>query len=342
MFLVRSVCLFYIGLLLPFTVYGDVNLYGAVRMSVDVIDDSSQRNTGISSNLSHFGIKGNHKISDSLQGEFKIEMGFDASGETGDLPARWRYLGIKGHVGSLRVGNLPTPFRILGRFFDEFPETIAENRGVLGLSASGAPKYDLWSANTVNYTSPNKNGLQAIVSYSSAYKGGSTPTGMDDNDQSMSGLNIHYADKRRHIRVAYETHEEDNSNGIRIAARYRFAETRLGFVYESIDAGLANKLTRDAYGFNVAHSINEMTYKTQLLIANDYEGQSDSGATNVNVGAFKKLDKHMALYVVYATTRNDKNAKYTVASAGHNGDLIRPAVSGDDIEAISIGGAYSF
>jgi len=329
------------ALWLPLAMGAEVDVYGAIKISVDSIDDGTERNVGVSSNLSYVGVKGGHRVNDRLTAIFKVEMGFDATGESSTLSPRWRYVGAKGEYGMVRLGNLPTPFRVLGKNFDEFPETIGEDRGVLGLGANGAPEYDLWSSNTITYTSPSRSGFQLDATYSSAYTGESTTAGSDDNSTAMAGVIGSYKTGDLNLRLAYERHEDDDSEGLRAIAKYGFDHTRVGLVYETIDAGAGSPLTRDAYGVNGAYTIDDLTYKAQMLIADDYDGKPDSGATNFSLGISKQVDKSISVYAMYGTTRNEKNARYSMGAAGHNGDWIKPA-AGDDVKAISIGGVYLF
>lgn len=319
-----------------------IELYGVARISLDVVDDSIERNIGVSSNLSYIGVKGGHKINEYITGVYKFEMGFDGTGETGDLSTRWRYIGGQGKFGRVLVGIVPTPFRAAGRAFDAFPETIGEYRGVLGLSAAGAPKYDRWASNSVFYASPKMNGSQLTATYSSAFGGASTPSGADDNDDALFGATLDYTKGKFLLRAVYEEHEIDSSDGLRMILGYTYGKTTLGVAYETIDAGKGNKLTRDAYGFNVAHPVGGLTYKLQMLIASDYDGKSESGAVNTTVGIFKKMDKFFTVYVAYGATDNDRNAKYTIASVGHKGDIIKAINAGDEVKAISVGAAYIF
>ena len=340
--------LFQLSVMLSITLLGssfalaDIEIYGVAKISADVIDDGIETNIGMSSNQSYLGVKGGHQINERLKGIYQFEMGFDATGETGTFSARKRFVGFEGGLGRVLFGNHYTLFRVLERDFDLFHETIGDSRGILGLSAAGAIKYDRWASNSTTYFSPDFNGLNFMAQYSTAYKGAATASGSDDNDEQLRGLGVGYAAGAITLRGVYESHQDDHSDGVRLTLKYKFDKAVFGAVYETADAGSGDSINRDAYGANIAYPVRSYTLAAQVIKADDYEGATNSGATNISLGIFKELDEYLLLYIAYSATTNEANAKYTIASVGHNGDLISAVSPGDDIKAISLGAVYTF
>jgi predicted porin len=60
------------------------------------------------------------------------------------------------------------------------------------------------------------------------------------------------------------------------------------------------------------------------------------------IGYDHKLSDAMGMYVVYAKTTNETNAKFAVDNYGHGGKAGTLAVIGEDPSAFGIGLTYSF
>lgn len=78
----------------------------------------------------------------------------------------------------------------------------------------------------------------------------------------------------------------------------------------------------------------------QYMVADDYKGQADSGATQLALGIFNKLDKVTQIYAVYTNTDNDANAEYQGIDGGH-GDELTTGLGGSP-SALSVGIVYKF
>ncbi len=329
---------------LPMSAFAEIQFYGKANLSIDVIDDHHESNLGISSNLSYAGVKGHYPLpQQDMDLLFKLEMGVDMSGETGSFSARNRYVGIKGKPGQIMVGNHYTPYRTIGRVFDAFYDTLADSRSILGHSATGTPAvYDRLASNSLILFTPRSQKTFLMMQYSSSYKGNETASGADENNESLFSLRLTHRAKPFALHAAYEMHTEDESDGIRLVGDYQREAIRFRAVYETIDAGEGNGISRDAYGLNGSYMMGKYTANAQVLFAEDYEGMSDSSALNLAIGVTRSLDENLQVYGLYTVTYNETNAKYTLGSIGHNGDRIKAINAGDNLRGISVGVSYRF
>ena len=76
------------------------------------------------------------------------------------------------------------------------------------------------------------------------------------------------------------------------------------------------------------------------MVADDYKNVSNSGANQLAVGVFNKLDKVTQVYAVYTSTDNDSNAQYQGIDGGHGDEL--ETVAGGNPSALSVGIVYKF
>ena len=80
--------------------------------------------------------------------------------------------------------------------------------------------------------------------------------------------------------------------------------------------------------------------RAQYMVADDYKNVDDSGATQLAIGVFNKLDKVTQVYAVYTSTDNDDNAQYQGIDGGH-GDELETGLGGNP-SALSVGIVYKF
>jgi len=343
------------ALIMPLTanaakVMGDkLEVYGKLHLSIDASDtgglNTNKEDLSVSSNSSRLGFKGKHKIAASdLTVIYKLEQEVSVgSGSAATFTTRNSYAGLKGNFGQVIAGHHDTPFKIIGSKWGVFGDSVGERRSVLGAKSSGGNTMNQRGKNALMWSNKFGN-IKAMAMYSTD-GADSAPTALDDNDNAMLSVGVLYKGKDTpfYFGAAYEDWDSLKGNatdGYRLMAGYKAKFGKVGFIYEDISSSSA-ALDRAVYGLNgVVKLGGGLDLRGQILVANDSEAGSDTGATRISLGMFKKLDKQTSMYVAYGQTDNDTNANYQGVDGGH-GDEVK-TVSGGTPSALSLGLVYKF
>ncbi|NOY65867.1 MAG: porin [Gammaproteobacteria bacterium] len=346
------------ALVLPVTadaakVLGDeLEVYGKLHLSVDASDtdglNANKEDISISSNSSRLGFKGKHKIANGgmsvvyqLEQEVAIGDGKDG-GST--LVTRNSFAGLKGSFGQVIVGYHDTQFKTVGSKWGVFGDSVGERRAILGAGALSGNKMNQRGKNALMWTKKIGN-LKAMAMYSA--DSSKTEGKIDNNDNVMTSVGVLYKGKGIpfYFGAAYEDWDNLTStigatDGYRVMAGYKAGFGKIGFIYEDITSVVAD-MDRSVYGVNGVFKLGSgLDIRGQILVADDYQGVANSGATKIGLGLFKKMDKQTQLYAAYGQTDNDINAKYQGVDGGH-GDEVK-TVKGGTPNSFSLGLVYKF
>jgi predicted porin len=173
-----------------------VQVYGHTDVSYDYVDngitaameagvvpgfnppnDPRRANNGwlgqVSSNLSYFGVRGSHKISDNLTGvfQFETEVSFGATpGATSDnqckycLGSRDSFVGVRGPWGSVKIGKEDAPYKRVIVPLDPFYNTLGDHRSIMGNSGGdNRAEFETRISHAIWYESPTWKGLYASI-----------------------------------------------------------------------------------------------------------------------------------------------------------------------------------
>lgn len=196
---------------------GNVTIYGAINASFDVIDNgTSPAKTGtttnkVSSDASRIGFKGTEDIGGGLKALWQIEsqIDIDNSATAGTFATRNTFVGLSdGTFGTLLLGRYDTPYKVSTRRLDMFPDSIADNRtlmgSVKGISSSTLMNFDQRPTDTVAWTSPSWSGFTASASYIAAAESASASTDQKGDAWSLAAW---YDVAPLYVTLAYETHK---------------------------------------------------------------------------------------------------------------------------------------
>jgi len=325
-----------------------VTIYGKMHVSVDLSDkdDGSANSDGmsISSNSSRLGFKGDHAVNDDTSIIWKLETEIKPDEASGNLLSRNSYVGLKGEFGSVKVGHMDTPFKLVGSVWGVFGDTVGERRAILGASATNGNKLNQRAKNSLLYT--NKFGNVTLSAMYATDAQDSAAGKLDDTDNDMTSISVTYKEGPLMLAIAQENwsmlETYDKVDGLRAAASYKLSDAKVGAIYESTSGttAISDQWSRDVMGVNATYKMDALTFKAQYLQADDYDGVADSGATKSAVGVFNKLDKQTQVYLAYAVTSNDANAKFQAVDGGH-GDEVKTVLGGSPT-ALSAGLIYKF
>lgn len=317
------------------------DLYAKLHMSADYSSDGETKETSLSDNSSRFGFQGRHQATPDVNFYWRMEQKVyvDESGGRFGNPA---YAGLETYYGRLQGGFMDTPYKLLVSPFNIMDDTVADVRGILGYSALGEDatrNLNVRARNAV-MAQTELDKLQLSALYSFDYLGQETASGQDNNDYDGYSISLVYHQDSLMFGVANERWMDDEGlNGFRLGARYDFGTFNSGILLETIGAKQTAAYRRQAAAVDVQYPLSRKnTAKFQIGYAGNYDGSSDSGATQFSIGGYHNASDTLTFYLIYSRINNDSNAHYRLGTSGH-GDIISPAY-GDDPWALSLGLSY--
>ena len=345
---VRSFKLFYLVYLFFFSLCSTgfasemPTFYGAFKLSLNSIDDGNDSNLTVSNNDSRVGIKGDHQLPKELKLIYQMEMEFDSTERNGFSSGRNSFAGLNGSFGTFMLGQHDTPLKkIRSHGAELFDDTIAGSRSIISaVSGDTGAKLDDRAKNAVMYFSPSINDTKLFVLYSTDTNPGDEV--VDNNDNDLVSVNVIHASGPLYVGIGYQDKTVGDIQATRLGASYKFGQYQVGGIFETADAGDNNPLTRDAIEVNFRYNMSDSTWAgIQIGQADDYDGSTDTGATNISVGVVHSMDKNTEFYVVASSTDNDDNARFGLAQGG-NQDKVIANMPGDRVTGVSTGVAYKF
>ncbi len=327
-----------------------LQVYGKVHLSLDSVKADAATGTvsnlSLASNSSRLGFKGKYGLSDDLSALWQIEskVVYDNGGKSG-FATRNTFFGLSGGFGTLELGYHDTAFKdIRGGYFDDFGDTAADARDIMGSASNHQYTMDIRADNMLMYTSARVNGVQFNAQYSTAWSG-KTSQGQDNNKFGSTSVSVTYKGDNLKAGLAYQVQKngtgKDDVRGVRLGVKYTMSPMVIGLMYEDTRGGTTYaRMTRKAYGINAAFRLDQVdTIKVQYVKA----GASDLGADGANqatIGIDHKVARHTKVYALYTQLKNDSNANYRI-KGGHDGDVYT-TVAGGKINVLSLGVLYTF
>ncbi len=363
----------------PMLAQADVKLYGKVHMSVDYVDPkdagtlgvNGRKTTAVSSNASRWGLDISEKLGGGMTAIAKLEQAIYADGEDATQTPHARWVGLNGKFGQITAGIHESQFKLIGRAVELFPDYIGDARNitVMGATVAAQATYNAanngsigWEqrpANSVQYVTPSLNGFKISYLYSADTTASTT---QEDNSRRLFDVAAIYAKGPLYVGLSRQTHRFNNigtggnptETGTRLGASYNFGAFKLVGLYQDLKdlggtAPGAISVNRKAWGLGGAYTAGNNVFKAQYYKAGKLSNFS-TGASGDNTGAtvwalgwdhlFSKTTK---VYVAYAKTDNDSNARMLVNGPAQNArsDFFTPA-AGADPSAWSVGMVVDF
>lgn len=340
----------------------DITIYGRVHLSVDGVTGiaANTNTTSLNSNSSRFGVKGEKDLGmGGLKGMFQLESGVNAVGGTDPdgnggatatanghvfSNARDMYVGLSGGFGTLKAGRMGGANQWVydsNLFADQLGDAGNFNSGIgVGGRLSGIMIYETL----------DMSGFKAGLTYvpeSSLDAGGSPPTTTGKSSYGIKGSysGMGFGGHLTHFKTSTTTAAviTDNRN-TSVAASYDFGSGMVTaqHVHTMVNTGGVS-ITRNVY--NIGGKLNVSSngaIKAQYSRAGNLTGTANSGANMFAIGYDHKLSDAMDMYVVYAKTKNETAAAFTVDNYGHGGKTGGMAVPGEDPAGFGIGLTYNF
>lgn len=357
----------------------NVNVYGAVNMSVESINngDSALGTKGstatkVSSNVTKLGFKGTQDLGDGVSAIFQIEQQIDAdnssaTGAKSTFATRNTFVGLSDKaLGTVQLGKMDTPYKASTRSLDAFGDSLADNRSLMGgvtssnvTSKSAAIGFDGRDADVVAYTSPVMGGVTLSLAY---VVGAESNTRTTVNQGSATSFAAMYQAGDLSANAGYEVHslgtngsgtiasatagtDGEKETGFKFGVGYKMDALYLSAIYEKISDTFSAATKYDHNVINVAakYDINSNnTVKLAYSKASEINGLADTGATQASVGFDHKLAKTTSVYALYTVLTNGDQSDYTLTDAGSTGGNFAATGKGSKVSAMAMGVKHAF
>src|SRR5690554_2078756 len=224
-----------------------LEVYGKIHVSADYHEaDTDGFDDGVSfaSNSSRIGFRGAYTVAPGLDVIYQFEQEVNIDDDHEDtFVTRESYLGAKGAYGSVALGRLESPAKLLGGRYTLFGDTVGDYRAIFSegnIRADNALRYDNTFADLVKVS----------VLYATDYTGDSgsnSDASVEDGDLYSASVDVRYGGLE--AGVAYQNIEDyayGYANGastvgegeletIRLGAAYTYGPLRVGLLYEILD-----------------------------------------------------------------------------------------------------------
>ncbi len=289
---------------IPMTSIAAPKVYGKVNVTLDSVDDGSDKVIELNSNASRLGVKGKEALTDDISAVYKLE--YEIAVDDGDAVFKQRniYGGFAGLWGELIAGNFDTPLKVAQNKIDLFNDLSGDVKHIM----AGETR----ASNLIQYTTPSFNGLSAKLAIQ--------PGEMDaaaDRDGLADGLSASIAYdgiKGLYLALAMDSEMVQGSGGLDVAkgdladvtrfvASYSINGLTLGGLFqqaETVDTD--NKDT--SMLFSAAYKIDAITLKAQY---GSTDGDiTDDTLTLLGVGADYKLGGSSKVFAYLTKVEQDE------------------------------------
>lgn len=334
---------------------GLLEIYGRASLSADQLDDGANYNrTNLSSNASRLGFRGSKKIGNltgiwQIEQEIQVNLDNKTNAENNRLASRDTFAGLRGDFGTIRAGKFDTPFKVAREPFNLFGDQLGDMRNLTRVDGA---KFDERLNNTLEYQTPEMNGLQARIAYSFHSGTNAVNASGVEKKEDATSLSLAYKTGNLEATLAYETYGSDNplkSDGsvtgkrdaTRLAASYKITpELRVVGMYQSAKAaaGSVND-SADVTGVGLEYAVMPNVFLKGHYM-NRKADKANADATMYTMGAEYRYDKALRFYASYGSVDNEANSKL---SPWKEGRTAQPsATAGKTATGLSVGMRYDF
>jgi predicted porin len=335
----------------------NVQVYARLNLGLESVQADGVHTSRMSNYRSVLGFRGSEDLGGGLKAIFQIEGTLSPDTGAGSPAARDTRIGLEGAAGTLFAGNWVTPYNGATAGLDPYYPTTAGYMSIMGNGAaatvsnvSDTSSFDRRQQNSVHYWTPTWNGLQLRVAQGLSEErpaGGAKPA--------LTSAAAIYEQGPWYAAATWERHHEYqgaglNDSGAKLAAAYRFGDTRVALIGERLRyQTAAGTLDRDAVYVSVTHQIGPHALKLGAARAGDGGGSApdgtrigfirkgaDTGATHYTAGYDYSFSKRTALFAFYTHLSNQRNG---VVDFAINGLAPSP---GATLKGVALGMRHAF
>lgn len=331
----------------PAAAAADTTLYGRMNVSLDFVDNGEDSSAQLASNSSRLGVRGSEDLGFAgLKGVYQIEAGLLSDGQTfgnSDLTARNTYLGLAGDFGELRLGKHDTPYKISTLRLNFFADTLGDKHHMVGQAGDNEYNFYRRNDNTILYMSPNLDGLQFMVSYTTDI-GDDRPDNPDANDRDAFSISGSFEQGPMYVAVAYEQLNEfsfgEDAKAWKVGGTYQIQDLTLAAMYENLDTGVSGIGDRDAFHLGAKYQLGQAYLMASYTNAGEFD-VDDTDAQMFALGAGYNFTNRTGMYAVYAQTSNEDAALYGLGGSG-KGKGVSTFAAGEDVKGFQVGVTHNF
>lgn len=331
-------------------------MYAKAHLSVDNIDNKTNRMHTIASNASRLGVRASYEIQKSLYAIVQLEMGVDLSGRGsnddgngGDFnsqeatnglltSARDSYVGVQSDFGTLIAGNIAGQNQWIYDY-NLFADQVGDLGNLLGAAGVGPDR----SRGSMAYISPVFESLQGRI----VYKAPSSNEGSEDLSALIAKLDYTPIEEFKvslsYIRVDLDSSDmqRKNPSQITLNSSYITKEFSFGGGYASMKSPAYDTKERSLWYLGGSiRLLDATTLKAHYVSLRDEERGSD--ASTLAIGVDYDLAKQVRLYFAGSTTKNGSQVNYSTNNWGHGQSNLGIGDQGADPVAVSFGFIYDF
>lgn len=279
-----------------------LSIYGQIHVSVDYLDTDGKDGDGrdksgkanISSNASHIGVRGKYSFDENFTAIYQLDSSVNVADAEWELN-RNSFLGLEGNWGTVRVGIMDTPLKLLRSRTDFFPSQLGDARNIVH-NAHGKP--DRRFKNSIHYETPTLVGFTAKVHYSANTEKGGTR----DADTKALSSSVEYQYKDFWVAVAHDNTDGLNNNQeiSRLASYYDFGVIRIAALYQHVKD---DSKSSDAYGGGARWMVaKKWGLKGQAYRYRDTDHKTKADMVSLGVDYF--YHKNLSFYLNTAYIKN--------------------------------------
>ena len=284
----------------------EYDIYGKAEVQIAHTDKGTMRYAGegtqIDAPFSRIGVKGNHKLTESLSAIFKYEVqvkGFEHDNTSEPFSARNTYLGLKGNFGEVVIGRNDTRFKYSEGKVDNFNETQADIAQLL-------PGQDRLG-DTLTYTSKSFSGAQLSLTYA--------PKDDSANNEAGYAATVIYGDrglKNKDYYVAISHVDSlNNINATRVAGVLKQAQWQFGAIYQRSES-LDGSKSGNGYVVSASYTLDKWVPKVQFA-SDDSQLRHDNDGSQWTAGVDYVFDKQTRAYLFYTDLDLDQKSDSSLA-----------------------------
>lgn len=335
-------------LLAPTLASAQVSIYGRAHVSADLLDDGADYSeVNLSSNSSRLGFKGEKKLDNGLTPFFQVETEINfAQGQGALWASRDTFVGVKGNFGSLRIGQMDSPFKAARDPANLFGDQVGDVRNITR-AANG--RFDERPANSIQYHTNVYSGFQLNLGYAlhetNVHRIDDPATaGVNENKDSSISASVTYKEGATWLALAYESYNEGATRGernaLRLAGAYNVTQAlKLVGLYQTADHETNAASEAAVYGLGAEYKVTRATAVKGQFFQRSAD-PADSDSTFWTLGVEHKLDDALRLYANYASVDND--AAVAITPWGQARTATPAGAAGETASAFSVGLRYDF
>lgn len=271
-------------------------VFGDFRYSFNNIDNGKGGTISANDNATRLGFKGDMGDKKGLTAFYHLQFGANVEGADDAFQQRFFFAGIRGDFGELVIGRTSTPYKMAGLRIDPFYDTTAGN-GFGGANFGLSPTTNLWSDNTIAYSSPKLGNFTLNAS-----------TYLDDSNANQHDINLGVQYKQdgftggiQYMSIgdtAVIANSIADSTAIRVHTSYKMEKLNVGVSVESIDI---NNPDSQQFGYlSVTYqATNDIKWAASYGSASNISAAADG--TETTFGVFYKLLDKTTVYGLYSS-----------------------------------------